>query len=355
LAVLAGVLLLTGDTAFAVTQAAPRNTAEPVISGSTRVGATLSTNRGSWANAPASYAYQWVRCDSDGGEADGSDCAAIGGATTSRYVLAGADVGRRLRVRVTATNGDGSATVASNPTGTVVSASAPVNTRRPTISGRTEVNQQLRVEPGRWSGRQPITFAYQWLRCDNRGDNCITQPGFVDDNYVLREGDIGKRLRVRVTATNSDGTATSLTPATGIVGQPSGPPGAIKLPNGETSIPVTSVPSSERLIVDAVGFEPSIVRSQDTTITIRVKVKDTRGYVVRDAVVFVRSTPVVTTEAPETKTGTEGLVTFSVRPERDFPIRNGYSVQFFVKAFRPGDNPLGGVAAYRLVQVATAR
>jgi hypothetical protein len=258
---------------------------------------------------------------------------------------------------VTATNGDGSATVASNPTGTVVSASAPVNTRRPTISGRTEVNQQLRVEPGRWSGRQPITFAYQWLRCDNRGDNCITQPGFVDDNYVLREGDIGKRLRVRVTATNSDGTATSLTPATGIVGQPSGPPGAIKLPNGETSIPVTSVPSSERLIVDAVGFEPSVVRSQDTTITIRVKVKDTRGYVVRDAVVFLRSTPLVTQTAGNNGVTTQdGTITYQVTPEADFPqLRNGYSVQFFVKASRKGDPALAGVAATRLVQVKTAR
>ena len=230
----------------------------------------------------------------------------------------------------------------------------PVNTRRPTVSGRTEVNQPLRVEPGRWSGRQPITYAYQWLRCDNRGDNCVTQPGFVDDNYVLRDGDIGKRVRVRVTASNADGTSSRLTAATAVVAALSGPPGAVKLPSGETSIPVTSVPSTERLVVAAVGFEPSVIRSLDTTITIRVKVKDTRGYVVRDAVVFIRSTPVVTTAAPETKTATEGIVTFSVRPERDFPIRNGYNVQFFVKASRPGDNPLGGIAGYRLVQVGTA-
>jgi hypothetical protein len=83
-------------------------------------------------------------------------------------------------------------------------------------------------------------------------------------------------------------------------------------------------------------------------------VKDTRGYVVRDVIVFVRSTPVVTTAAPETKTATDGTVTFSVRPQADFPIKNGYNVQFFVKASRQGDNPLGGVAGYRLVQVATA-
>jgi hypothetical protein len=296
-----------------------------------------------------------VRCGADGGRPDGSDCASVGGATTSRYVLTGGDVGRRIRVRVTATNADGSTTVASNPTEAVVNAGVPVNTRRPTISGRAELGQQLRVEPGRWSGTQPITYAYQWLRCDSRGDNCVTQPGFVDDNYTVREGDIGKRLRVRVTATNGAGLASALTSATSVVAAPTGPAGAIKLPSGETSIPVTSVPATERLIVESVRFEPTVVRSLDTTISIRVKVKDTRGYVVRDATVFVRSTPVVTTAAPETKTTTDGTVAFAVRPESDFPLRNDYNVQFFVKVSRPGDNPLGGVAGYRLVQVATAR
>lgn len=354
LAAVAAAVALTGDTAQAVTQAVPKNTAEPSISGNTRVGSTLSASRGTWSGSPTSYAYQWVRCDASGGQPDGSDCAAIGGATTSKYVLANADVGRRLRVRVTASNSDGSATVASNPTGVVSSASAPVNTRRPTISGGTQVGQKLSLEPGRWNGVQPITYAFQWLRCDNRGDNCITLPGFDDDNYFLREGDIGKRIRARVTATNRDGTSSALTAATGIVSAPSGPPGAIKLPSGETSIPVTSVTSTERLVVDSVTFDPNVVRSRDTTITIRVKVKDTRGYVVRDALVFVRSTPVVTTEAPQSKTATDGTLTYTVRPESDFPLRNGYSVQFFVKAYRQGDNPLAGVAGYRLVQVATA-
>ena len=34
--------------------------------------------------------------------------------------------------------------------------------------------------------------------------------------------------------------------------------------------------------------------------------------------------------------------------------RNGYNVQFFVKAYRSGDPPLAGIAAYRLVQVPLA-
>jgi hypothetical protein len=42
----------------------------------------------------------------------------------------------------------------------------------------------------------------------------------------------------------------------------------------------------------------------------------------------------------------------TVTPENDFPeLRPAYAVQFFVKAFRQGDPPLAGVAAYRLAQV----
>ena len=77
---------------------------------------------------------------------------------------------------------------------------------------------------------------------------------------------------------------------------PPGPAGVITLPNGEKSIPVTSVPSNQRLVVDQVQFSPNPIRSRTEPITVRIKVKDTRGYVVRDALVFFRSTPLVTTE-----------------------------------------------------------
>ena len=43
-------------------------------------------------------------------------------------------------------------------------------------------------------------------------------------------------------------------------------------------------------------------------------------------------------------------------PEVDFPaLRNGYSLQFYVKAYRKGDPALAGVAGTRLVQVPLAR
>ena len=356
LASLATVLVLpTGSGA--VTQAAPTNTAEPRISGSATVGSTLSTTQGTWTGSPTSYAYQWVRCPRGGGLPSGSDCAAIGGATTTKYVVATADVDHRLRVRVTASNTDGSKTVASNATALVRAADEgrPVNTQAPALSGTAAQGQVLHVTPGTWNGQQPITYTFRWLRCDTAGNNCIIQQGFQDDAYALREGDVGKTIRARVIARNSRGEANKLTAPTATVQGPQTPPGpagVITLPNGEKSIPVTSVPSDQRLVVDQVQFSPSPVRSRTAPITVRVKVKDTRGYVVRDALVFLRSTPLVTKNAQDQKTGQDGWLQLTVTPERDFPeLRPAYSVQFFVKAFRQGDPELAGVAGYRLVQV----
>jgi hypothetical protein len=86
---------------------------------------------------------------------------------------------------------------------------------------------------------------------------------------------------------------------------------------------------------------------------VRVRVNDTRGYLVRDVVVFVRSTPRVTSGS-RLLTGTDGWMTTQLLPLRSFPLRKGGHVQFFIKASRSGDPALGGIAGYRLVQVRTA-
>jgi hypothetical protein len=361
---LVGAAALTSGSAGAQTQAVPKNTQEPRISGSPTVGSTLTASRGEWSSGSSgspttlSYAAQWVRCPRDGGKSDGSDLAAIGGATTFAYVVANSDVGRRLRVRVTASNSEGSTTVASNATAVVTGANSgpPRNTQAPSISGTATVGQALHATPGTWTGTQPMTFSFRWLRCDANGNNCIELSGATDDSYTLRDGDIDRTLRVRVAAHNADGDRSKLSAHTAIVQKgPQLPAGAIKLPTGETSIPVTSVPATENLIVDRVEFSPSPVRSRQTPITVRIKIKDSRGFVVRDALVFLRSTPVVTSTPAPQATAQDDTLTYTVQPESDFPIRNGYNVQFFVKAYKQGDNPLGGIAGYRLVQVATVR
>jgi hypothetical protein len=342
----------------AVTQAKPVNTAEPRISGAATVGATLTTSQGSWSNSPTGFAYQWVRCPRSGGQANGGNCATIGGATTTSYIASTADVGHRLRVRVTASNADGDTTVASNATAVIANTGTgrPRNVQPPTISGSPSQGQTLRVTTGTWNGLQPITYTFNWLRCDTSGNNCVQQAGFNDDAYVVREGDVGKTIRARVNARNSRGDGSRLSAQTAVVTGPQGPAGVITLPNGEKSIPASSVPANESLVVEQTVFGTNPVRSRTEPFQVRIKVKDTRGYVVRDALVFFRSTPLVTQNPQDQRTGQDGWLALTVTPERDFPeLRNGYSLQFYVKAHRQGDPVLGGVAGTRLVQVPLAR
>ena len=111
-------------------------------------------------------------------------------------------------------------------------------------------------------------------------------------------------------------------------------------------------------MIDEVVFSPNPVRSRSTTITARVHVADTRGFVVRGALVYIRSLPLLTTTPPETATAADGYVTFRMRPRAPraglvFPLRRGVNVQFYVQARRAGERLLYGVTATRLTQVRT--
>jgi hypothetical protein len=337
----------------------PENDGEPSISGTLREGEKLTASSGTWSGAqPISYAFQWVHCPSNGGAADGSNCANISGATASTYTLVKDDVGWRIRVRVTGSNSAGSNTVASNPTSAVQpkAEARPGNTTAPSISGGMVEGTVLTANRGNWSGATPMSFTYQWLRCNASGGSCGSISGATGTQYRLTSSDVGRRVRVRVTARNNAG-STSATSGEYAVVTASGPAGVVTLPSGEKSIPATSVPSTARLIVDRVTFTPNPVRSATDPITVQVRVKDSQGYVVRDARVFVRSTPLVTSANTRQTTQTDGWITYQLIPRPGyFPQpRNGYNVQFFIKAYRNGDPSLGGVAGYRLVQVRLAR
>ena len=208
-AVPAGVL-----AAAAVAAAPPANTVPPSITGTPTVGQTLTASDGTWSNNPTSFAYQWLRCN--GG---GNNCADVANGTQKTYTLVGADAGNTMRVRVTATNADGSNSAQSAQTAAVAaatSAAAPKNTAPPTISGTAKVGQQLRADPGSWSGN-PTSFAYQWQRCDADVAICSNIVGATSQTYGIPTGDLGYRLRVRVTARNPKGSDTATSAITAIV------------------------------------------------------------------------------------------------------------------------------------------
>jgi hypothetical protein len=228
------------------------------------------------------------------------------------------------------------------------SAEAPRNTTPPAVSGSTVVGAVLNATTGTWTADPAPTYTYRWLRCNRAGTGCFVIPNATRETYTVRLADVGNRLRAAVTARNASGAATVRSAATPIVTRT----GDTTPPGGTVSI--QSVNAPQRLVIDRVQFSPAVVTSRATPITMRVHVSDTRGRSVNGALVYVRSTPIVTRTPPEMATGSDGWVTFSTQPEADFPIRRGYAVQFFARARKPGDNVLAGVSTRRLVQVTTA-
>lgn len=93
------------SVAMDASNVSPANTVAPVITGTGTVGLTLTnTTPGTWTGSPTiTYARQWRRGSTD-----------IVGATGTTYVLAAPDSGQTITVRVTATNGSGSASAISN-------------------------------------------------------------------------------------------------------------------------------------------------------------------------------------------------------------------------------------------------
>ena len=218
----------------------------------------------------------------------------------------------------------------------------PSNAARPTISGTPANGFTLTANRGRWRGTPPIAFSYQWLRCNAQAEGCITIPGATAATYAVTGSDVARTLRVRVTARNAHGSASSTSLQTVAVGA-----GSV------VSIPVSSVPREERLVVADIRFSPNPVTSRTQAITARVQVKDTRGLLVNGANVFMRATPRVTSGDTEL-TGNDGWATLQMTPNRNFRVRTGYNVQFYIQAYRQGEPLLTGIAGFRLVQVRTA-
>ena len=206
LPVLAAGVFVAGAVA-----AVPQNTARPAIGGTFKEGSTLSASTGSWSNSPTSFAYQWQRCASDG-----TSCSSIGGATGKTYVPVSADVVRTLRVVVTASNSSGKAASTADASPVIDSRNGPTNTGKPVISGSASVGSQLTVSGGSWTPAL-TSEQRQWVRCSSGGTSCLNIAGATGSTYDVHSADVGHRLRVLVTGTNTGGKTSVITSATDVV------------------------------------------------------------------------------------------------------------------------------------------
>lgn len=87
----------------------PFNSVRPVITGAAQVGQTLTSTTGTWKGTGNTYARRWT-----------ADNVTIPGATAATYVVVVGDVGKLIRVVVSATNANGTADATSNPTAAVI-------------------------------------------------------------------------------------------------------------------------------------------------------------------------------------------------------------------------------------------
>ena len=187
----------------------PTNTSRPTVTGSPVDGKILTGHPGTWSGtAPIAFNFQWSRCNSTG-----ASCVNIDEAAQSQaYVLTTDDVGHRLRVTVTAANSAGTNNRESAATAVIKQAptNAPVATARPSISGSSLQGNTLTATNGAWNGATPTNFTYQWLRCDATGAGCRPITDGTSQTYSTTSLDVGNTLRVLVTASNANGSSSSI-------------------------------------------------------------------------------------------------------------------------------------------------
>jgi hypothetical protein len=330
------VIVAALGAAAAAVAAPPQETLQPTLSGTFRRGEVITTSNGGWANNPTSFSYRWLRCDGNG-----QNCTPIAGETGRNYRLRAADVGRRVLAHVTARNADGATTANTDPSPVIADNVVPQNTAPPTISGSPVVGGTLTADPGTWTGAP--SFQFVWLRCDAAGANC-GDTGSRGRTYGVRSEDLGRTIRVQVRGTNPRGASTATSAQTGIVRAGSAGAGP--------AVPVSAVSLPDRLVISKVSFNPSSIPNRATTITMSVRVSDTRGRLVSGALVLASALPFGrVTSMPETATNSNGVATLQFRATARLPIARNTAVQFFLRARKPGENPLAGVSTRRLVQV----
>jgi virginiamycin B lyase len=80
----------------------PENLEAPAVYGDRWEGLRLKARPGLWTQAPTSFGYEWLRCETASGP-----CRPIPGASDTEYVLREGDVSNLIQVRVTASNAHG--------------------------------------------------------------------------------------------------------------------------------------------------------------------------------------------------------------------------------------------------------
>jgi hypothetical protein len=258
-----------------------------------------------------------------------------------------------LLAAVAATLGSGSAgAAAAASTTTTTTTAPPKNTQPPTLTGSPVEGQTLTATNGTWTGSD-LKFVYRFLRCDKDGGSCFTGGSTTQKTYKLTARDVGSTIRVRVTASNSGGTADATSVPTAVIQKAATPPPATTngCPSGTGTIQVAQLSSPARLTIDRQDVSPAVVGRSSQQLQVRFHVSACNGRDVQGALVYVTAVPFQQFSIPpETATGSDGWASMNMTQLRGFPAANNQQLLvLFVRARKSGENVLGGISTRRLV------
>ena len=196
--------LTSAATAAVETRPNSPATGAPTISGTVRVGETLTAETSAIADADgmsgAVFSYQWL--------ANGAD---VAGATSDTYTPVADDVGKAIKVKVSFIDDrNHPETLTSEATAAVEPRPNSPATGAPTISGTVRVGETLTVDTSGIDdadGMSGAVFSYQWLA------NGADVAGATSDTYTPVADDVDKAIKVKVSFIDDRNHQESLTSA----------------------------------------------------------------------------------------------------------------------------------------------
>jgi hypothetical protein len=160
------------------------------------------------------FTYTWERCNGNG-----RVCAPIPHASSPTHTTTAADLGHALVVLVQASNSATIQNAFSQATPAVAAATVhgPVALTLPEVIGSEVAGSQLIAATGRWQGVGPVSFAFQWYRCDLLGSHCAVVTGADGATYRLGALDAGMTIGLTLRVSDLTGTTTAYTSLAGPV------------------------------------------------------------------------------------------------------------------------------------------
>ena len=168
---------------------------------------------------PTSLTLNWQPVPYASGYGVYLDSQPAGGTVTTSWTFGNLQCGTSHKLEVDARRGrvrSAKAAITAS-TSDCPSSGPPVNTSPPTITGTPQQGQALTGGTGAWTGTQPISYAFQWFRCNASGGSCNAISGGTGHNYVLSSLDVGQTIRLTVAAKNSVASTSAQSDPTSVV------------------------------------------------------------------------------------------------------------------------------------------